>query len=97
MSSGFSYTIRRVIFDEHYEPSDATRATTNFANLARGEQREQNLRSALRMIDRRFNALAPWDNARGDRYSLELEIISVDIDIEGNGDASNVGSDGASQ
>ena len=85
MSNGFSYTIRRVTFDEHYEPSDATRATTNFANLARGEQREQNLRSALRMIDRRFNALAPWDNHRGDRYSLELEIISVDIDIEGNG------------
>ena len=37
------------------------------------------------MIDRRFNSLAPWDNSRGDRYSLELEIISVDIDVEGNG------------
>ncbi|TPD54890.1 MAG: DUF1852 family protein, partial [Thalassolituus maritimus] len=85
MSNGFSYTIKRVIFDEDYTPSDATRVTTNFANLARGEQREENLRSALRMIDRRFNALAPWDNSRGDRYSLELEIISVDIDVEGNG------------
>tara|TARA_Y100000589_G_scaffold304013_1_gene316853 strand:- start:851 stop:1681 length:831 start_codon:yes stop_codon:yes gene_type:complete len=37
------------------------------------------------MIDSRFNALAHWDNPRGDRYSVELEIISVDIDIEGNG------------
>ena len=37
------------------------------------------------MIDRRFNALAHWDNSRGDRYTLELEIISVDIDIEGKG------------
>jgi len=85
MSNGFSYTIKRVIFDEDYTPSEVTRITTNFANLARGDRRKENLRSALRMIDRRFNALAPWDNSRGDRYSLELEIISVDIDVEGNG------------
>ncbi len=40
------------------------------------------------MIDNRFNALAHWDNPKGDRYSVELEIISVemDIDTEGNGD-----------
>jgi len=37
------------------------------------------------MVDSRFNALAHWDNPKGDRYSLKLEIISVDIDIEGNG------------
>ena len=85
MNTDFSYTIKRVVFDEHYQPSDSTRVTTNFANLARGERREQNLRNALRMIDRRFNALAHWDNARGDRYSVELEIISVDIDVAGNG------------
>ena len=38
------------------------------------------------MVDSRFNALANWDNPKGDRYSLQLEIISVDIDIEGNGE-----------
>nr|CAC81934.1 hypothetical protein [Aliivibrio salmonicida] len=37
------------------------------------------------MIDNRFNALANWDNAKGDRYSVELEIISVDLDIKGSG------------
>ncbi|GLS25180.1 DUF1852 domain-containing protein [Marinibactrum halimedae] len=85
MSTGFTYTIKRICFDENYQPSDSTRITTNFANLARGEHRQENLRNALRMIDRRFNALAYWDNPKGDRYSVELEIISVDIDIEGNG------------
>ncbi len=85
MSNVFSYAIKRVIFDEDYQPSDSTRITTNFANLARGDHRQENLRNALRMIDRRFNALAHWDNSRGDRYALELEIISVDIDIEGKG------------
>ncbi|WP_419810304.1 DUF1852 domain-containing protein [Bacterioplanoides sp.] len=81
----FHYTVKTIRFDEDYQPSDATRITTNFANLARGESRQENLRNALRMVDRRFNALAPWDNPKGDRYSVELDIISVDIDIAGNG------------
>lgn len=86
MSKGFTYTIKSICFDENYQPADSTRITTNFANLARGESRQENLRNALRMVDSRFNALANWDNPKGDRYSLELEIISVDIDIEGNGE-----------
>lgn len=85
MSKSFTYTIKRISFDENYHPSDSTRITTNFANLARGESRQENLRNALRMVGSRFNALANWDNPRGDRYSVDLEIISVDIDIEGNG------------
>ncbi|MCG6232898.1 DUF1852 domain-containing protein, partial [Vibrio furnissii] len=87
MNTGFKFTINSVVFDENYHPSDSTRITTNFANLARGESRQSNLRNALKMIDNRFNALANWDNASGDRYAVELEIISVDLDIEGSGQA----------
>lgn len=85
MSQGFTFAIKRIHFDENYHPADNTRLTTNFANLARGEYRQENLRKALKMIDNRFNALAHWDNPKADRYSVELEIISVDIDVEGNG------------
>lgn len=85
MSKDFTYIIKRVCFDENYHPPDSTRITTNFANLARGTNRQENLRKALRMIDSRFNALAHWDNPKGDRYTVELEIISIEIDIEGNG------------
>jgi len=85
MNTGFTYKIKRINFDENYRPSDGTRTTTNFANLARGESRKENLRNALRMVDRRFNALANWDNPKGDRYSVDLEIVSIDIDIGGNG------------
>ena len=85
MKDDFSFTIKRVCFDEDYRPSDNTRITTNFANLARGEYRKANLRNALAMIDNRFNALASWDNPAGKRYSVELEIVSVDIDIDGSG------------
>ena len=85
MKDDFSFTIKRVCFDEDYRPSDNTRITTNFANLARGEYRKANLRNALAMIDNRFNTLASWDNPAGNRYSVELEIISVDIDIDGSG------------
>lgn len=81
------FNIRSIRFDENYHPKDNTRITTNFANLARGEHRQENLRNALKMIDSRFNALAHWDNPKGDRYSVELEIISVDLDIESKGDS----------
>lgn len=85
MKQDFTFTIKSIRFDEHYQPSDKTRLTTNFANLARGSRRRENLRDTLSMIDNRFNALAHWDNPNADRYSVELEIVSVDIDIEGNG------------
>ncbi|CAH1530002.1 conserved hypothetical protein [Vibrio rotiferianus] len=87
MNNDFNFAIKSIRFDENYEPSDSTRITTNFANLARGDSRQNNLRNALRMIDNRFNALAHWDNPNGDRYSVELEIISVDMDIQGSGEA----------
>ncbi|MCG7536574.1 DUF1852 domain-containing protein [Pseudoalteromonas sp. OOF1S-7] len=87
MNNEFTFTVKSIIFDENYHPSDNTRITTNFANLARGESRQANLRNALKMIDNRFNALANWDNPNGDRYAIELEIVSVDIDIVGGGEA----------
>ncbi|NNG42728.1 DUF1852 domain-containing protein [Pseudoalteromonas sp. NEC-BIFX-2020_002] len=85
MNKDFTFTIKSICLDEDYHPSDNTRITTNFANLARGSHRQANLRNALKMIDNSFNALANWDNPKGDRYSVELEIISVDMDIEGSG------------
>lgn len=85
MNTDFEYRIKRIRFDENYQPSKSTRITTNFANLARGDKRRDNLRNTLRMVDSRFNALANWDNPKGQRYAVELEIISVDIDVEGNG------------
>ncbi|WHI48109.1 DUF1852 domain-containing protein [Microbulbifer sp. VAAF005] len=87
MNKEFAFSIKNLRFDENYRPADSTRITTNFANLARGESRRDNLLNTLRMIDRRFNSLAHWDNPSADRYSVELDIISVDIDIEGNGEA----------
>ncbi|WP_342607051.1 DUF1852 domain-containing protein [Vibrio tritonius] len=83
MTQNFTFTIKSTCLDENYHPSDNTRITTNFANLARGEHRKQNLRNALNMIDTRFNELASWDNPTGDRYSVELEIISADIELDG--------------
>lgn len=82
MSKEFTFTIKSICFDEHYHPSENTRITTNFANLARGKRRQENLRNTLRMIDNRFNALAHWDNPKGDRYTVELEIISVEMGID---------------
>jgi len=80
------FTLERVRFDEDYHPLDNTRITTNFANLARGETRQENLRNAIRMINNRFNELAADDNETGDRYAVDLDIVSVSIDLDENGD-----------
>jgi len=83
MSTDLTFTIKSTNLDENYHPSNNTR----FANLARGESRQQNLRNTLKMINNRFNALASWDNPEGERYEVELKIISVDLNIAGSGQA----------
>jgi hypothetical protein len=83
--SAFTFTLKSIPFDEEYRPADNTRITTNFANLARGESREENLRNTLRMIDNRFNSLAHWDNPKGDRYALELTIVTAEMNVAANG------------
>ena len=81
MNNKFTYTIKRTRFDENYNPAENTRITTNFANLARGVNREENLRNTLIMMNNRFNSLAHWDNPHNDRYAVELDIISVEMNI----------------
>ncbi len=85
MNKEFTFGIKSIRFDEDYRPSENTRITTNFANLARGASRQENLRNTFRMIDNRFNALAHWDNPTGDRYQVQLEIISVGMNVDGAG------------
>ncbi|MFM2481004.1 DUF1852 domain-containing protein [Celerinatantimonas sp. YJH-8] len=86
MNNNVTFKIKSIHLDENYHPSNNTRITTNFANLARGEHRQTNLCNALKMINDRFNQLATWDNANADRYSVELEIVSVDIDLGKTGE-----------
>lgn len=82
MTDTLEFKVQTLCFDENYRPSEKTRTTTNFANLARGDNRQRNLRNALQMIDHRFNELAHWDNPNGDRYAVELEIVSVEMGIQ---------------
>ena len=80
----FTFKLKSIFFNENYIPSNDTRTTTNFANLARGSSRQQNLRNTINMINNRFNTLANWDNPNKNRYSVKVEIISVSIDIGDN-------------
>lgn len=82
MANEFTFNLTTTRLDERYCPSSSSRITTNFANLARGENRRQNLRNALTMIDRRFNALADWDNPDHERYTVELDIVSVELQFD---------------
>ena len=88
MEKNLRFSVSGICFDENYVPSENTRITTNFANLARGKNRRDNLRNTLAMINNRFNDLAQWDNPSQDRYSVGIEILSVDLDFD------NIRSDG---
>lgn len=81
----FTFSITQIPFNEDYQPADGTRITTNFANLARGASRQENLRNTISMINNRFNDLAHWDNPSADRYAVELDIISVEMHIGSSG------------
>ncbi|MGJ1431067.1 DUF1852 domain-containing protein [Sphingobacterium spiritivorum] len=82
IKNDFVFTLKSTRLDENYHPASQTRLTTNFANLARGDNRQQNLRNALNMINNRFNALAHLDNPKADRYLVELEILTVTLSID---------------
>ncbi|PJG86531.1 DUF1852 domain-containing protein [Conservatibacter flavescens] len=86
MTTPFRCSIKTLRFDENYEPAQSTRLTTNFANLARGERRQENLKNTINMINKRFNDLANWDNPTSDRYSIELDIVSIDMQVQGDAD-----------
>jgi hypothetical protein len=81
MANDLTFSITRTRFDEDYSPADSSRLTTNFANLARGERRQENLRAALAMIDGRANDLL----VAGDRYRLELDIVSASLQFFDDG------------
>lgn len=85
MPNDFTFHLSTTRFDEDYAPAESSRITTNFANLARGEHRQQNLRNALTMIEGRVNDLAHWDNPARDRYGVELDIVSVALEFTGPG------------
>lgn len=86
MTNDCIFSIDTTRFDEDYSPSNSSRSTTNFANLARGEDRKQNLRNAVTMMNTRVNELVHWDNPRGDRYALELDIVSVSLHLAAAGE-----------
>lgn len=78
----FTFSIESTLLDENYHPDKNTRLTTNFANLARGKNRRENLRNALLMLNNRFNNLSTEGNPLADRYELGLEIISIKLNID---------------
>lgn len=87
VTTDFTFSIRTTRFDEDYAPASGSRITTNFANLARGDHRRENLRRALTMIDDRTNDLA----GGGDRYAVELDIVSADLHLGAGEDPADDG------
>lgn len=90
MTTDFTVSLRTTRFDEDYVPASGSRITTNFANLARGDDRRENLRRALSMITDRANELAGAE----ERYAVELDIVSAQLHL-GTHEGEDPAGDGA--
>ncbi|MEM1154590.1 MAG: putative oxygenase MesX [Pseudomonadota bacterium] len=72
----FHLTQEDTVFDSDYLPAAHTRLTTNFANLARGEDRHENLLKYFEIAEQRLNELMLIAGFHG-KYSLKLNIVSA--------------------
>lgn len=73
---GFRLVREDTPFDRDYLPAAHTRLTTNFANLARGDDRHENLCKYFEITERRLNELMQVAGHRGE-YSIRLNIVSA--------------------
>lgn len=78
------YTVARTRYDAQYTPSSDSRATTNFANLARGPDRAENLLCLFALINQRLNALMALIVQPPADYAIQLDIVGVSAAF-GNG------------
>ena len=73
---GFRLFREDTLFDRDYLPAAHTRLTTNFANLARGDDRHDNLCKYFEITERRLNELMRIAGHTSD-YSILLNIVSA--------------------
>lgn len=82
-----NFDVTSVPYDVDYTPHAGTRATTNFANLARDPAtRRDNIARFLSLVNADLNRLLDGDPHSG-RFEIALEILSVTASIEGRPDA----------
>ncbi|MCF6312627.1 MAG: DUF1852 domain-containing protein [Verrucomicrobiales bacterium] len=83
---GFRFELTRFDYDEDYSPSPESRATTNFANLARSTHRQANLVLLFEMINNRLNELMRSSGAGqgSSSYQIRLRIVNVRASFDGD-------------
>lgn len=88
MNDVFIFSIMCIFFNEDYQLVEGMCIIINFVNLVCGVCWQENLCNIICMINNCFNDLVYWDNLSVDCYVVELDIILVEMYIDGN-----VGSD----
>jgi hypothetical protein len=81
---GFRFELTRFDYDEDYSPSPESRATTNFANLARSPHRKANLVLLFEMINERLNELMRSAGHGSSSYRIRLRIVNVGASFHGD-------------
>lgn len=85
-----NFAVTSVPYDVDYTPGVGTRATTNFANLARDPAtRHSNLQTFLDLVNADLNRLLNDDSHPG-RFEIALEVVSITGRIAGRPDAADM-------
>jgi hypothetical protein len=80
-----TFHVESTPYDADYAPRACTRATTNFANLARDPStRQRNIAMLLEKVNRDLNMFLVGDGS--DRYEIVLDVLSIKGHLVGRSD-----------
>ena len=76
MTQDLVFSINRLRFDENYQPTTPHEPRLTLPTW-QGASVGRTTRNALKMMNNRLNSLLSWDNPTGDRYQVEVDIVSA--------------------
>lgn len=83
-SIGLEFYLKQIPYNVNYKPTQLTRMTTNYANLARGELRQSNIKSVLKIINTKLNKILRQNSSTQERYEIDLFINQIAVRLNSN-------------
>ena len=77
MDSDIFFYLKSTPYDSNYAPTNGTRITTNYANLAKDpDTRQKNITSFLKLVNRDLNQILAGDLCVN-RFEIQISILSI--------------------
>jgi hypothetical protein len=83
-SLGLEFNLRKIPYNVDYKPDKLTRITTNYANLARGHSRKDNIKFTFELINTTLNKILTPQSFTNLNYKIDLFINQVIVRFHPN-------------